>query len=50
MLIAPIWILSFLEKIVPRLAIISAFIVLFVILLSLATVAKTFECLAATAA
>ena len=50
MLIAPLWILAFLEELVPRLAVISAFIVLFVVLLSFATVAKPFESLAAAAA
>ena len=50
MLIAPLWILAFLEGLVQRLAIISAFIVLFVVLLSATTVAKPFESLAAAAA
>ena len=50
MLIAPLWILAFLEGLVPRLGVISAFIVLFVALVSVTTVAKPFESLAAAAA
>ena len=50
MLIAPLWILFFLEGLVQRLAVISAFIVLFVTLVSVTTVAKPFESLAAAAA
>ena len=50
MLIAPLWILAFLEGLVPRLGVISAFIVLFAALLSITTVAKPFESLAAAAA
>ena len=50
MLIAPLWILAFLEGLTPRLGVISAFIVLFVTLLSVTTVAKPFESLAAAAA
>ena len=50
MLIAPLWILAFLEGLVQRLGVISAFIVLFVALLSVTTVAKPFESLAAAAA
>ena len=50
MLIAPLWILAFLEGLVPRLGVISAFIVLFTALLSVTTVAKPFESLAAAAA
>lgn len=50
MLIAPLWILAFLGGLVQRLGIISAFIVLFVALISLTTVAKPFESLAAAAA
>ena len=50
MLIAPLWILAFLEGLVQRLGVISAFIVLFTALLSVTTVAKPFESLAAAAA
>ncbi len=50
MLIAPLWVLAFLGGIVQRLSVISAFIVLFVALVSVATVAKPFESLAAAAA
>lgn len=50
MLIAPLWILAFLEPLVQRLGVISAFIVLFVTLVSVTTVAKPFESLAAAAA
>lgn len=50
MLIAPLWILAFLEGLVQRLGVISAFIVLFVALVSITTVAKPFESLAAAAA
>ena len=50
MLIAPLWILAFLGGLVQRLGVISAFIVLFVALISVTTVAKPFESLAAAAA
>lgn len=50
MLIAPLWILAFLEGLAQRLGVISAFVVLFVALLSFTTVAKPFETLAAAAA
>ena len=50
MLIAPLWILTYLGGLARRLAVISAFIVLFVVLVSWATVAKPFESLAAAAA
>ncbi len=50
MLITPLWILAFVGDLVTRLAIICAFIVLFVVLLSITTVAKPFESLAAAAA
>ena len=50
MLIAPLWILAFVGGLVPRLGVISAFIVLFVALVSVTTVAKPFESLAAAAA
>ena len=50
MLIAPLWILAFLEGLTRRLGVISAFIVLFTTLLSVTTVAKPFESLAAAAA
>ena len=50
MLVAPLWILAFLQGLSQRLGVISAFIILFVALLSSTTVAKTFESLAAAAA
>ena len=50
MLIAPLWILTYLGGLARRLAIISAFIVLFVVLISWTTIAKPFESLAAAAA
>ena len=50
MLIAPLWILAFVGGSVQRLGVISAFIVLFVALISVTTVAKPFESLAAAAA
>ncbi|KAF6217660.1 hypothetical protein HO133_006762 [Letharia lupina] len=50
MLIAPLWILAFLGGLVQRLGVISAFIVLFVALVSVTTVTKPFESLAAAAA
>lgn len=50
MLIAPLWILAFLGGLIQRLGVISAFIVLFVALVSVTTVAKPFESLAAAAA
>ena len=50
MLIVPLWILAFLGCLVQQLGIISAFIVLFVALVSITTVAKPFESLAAAAA
>ncbi|KAK0514330.1 hypothetical protein JMJ35_002947 [Cladonia borealis] len=50
MLIAPLWILTYLGGLARRLAISSTFIVLFVVLISWTTVAKPFESLAAAAA
>ena len=50
MLIAPLWILTYLGGLARRLAVISAFIVLFAVLISWTTVAKPFESLAAAAA
>jgi hypothetical protein len=50
MLIAPIWILQALEQPSLKLGTITAFIVLFLGMISYATVAKPFETLAATAA
>ena len=50
MLIAPLWILTYLGGLARRLAVISAFIVLFVVLISWTTIAKPFESLAAAAA
>jgi hypothetical protein len=50
MLIAPVWILQALTAPIPKLGTITAFIVLFLGMISYATVAKPFETLAATAA
>ena len=50
MLIAPLWILTYLGGLARRLAVISAFIVLFAVLISWSTFAKPFESLAAAAA
>jgi uncharacterized membrane protein len=50
MLVAPLWILAFVKQTVPRLAVITAFVVVFLCLVSGTTVAKTFESLAAAAA
>ena len=50
MLIAPLWILTYLGGLARRLAVISAFIVSFAVLLSWTTIAKPFESLAAAAA
>ena len=50
MLIAPLWTLAFVDSTVAKLAIITAFIFSFVILLSITTVAKPLESLAAVAA
>jgi hypothetical protein len=50
MLIAPMWILQALATPIPKLGTITAFIVLFLGMVSYATVAKPFETLAATAA
>ena len=50
MLIAPLWILAYLGGLAQRLGVISAFVALFVTLISLTTVAKPFESLAAAAA
>ncbi len=50
MLIAPLWVLAFVNDLVQKLGTISAFIVLFVALVSLTTTAKPFESLAAAAA
>ena len=50
MLIAPLWVLAFVGDMVARIGIMCAFIVVFVLLISLTTVAKPFETLAATAA
>jgi len=50
MLIAPIWILAYTDPVAAKLAIITAFILLFLALVSFGTSAKTFESLAATAA
>lgn len=50
MLITPLWILAFVGEFVTRLAIICAFIILVAVRLSITTVAKPFESLAAAAA
>lgn len=50
MLIAPIWILAYTHPVAAKLAIITAFILLFLALVSFGTNAKPFESLAATAA
>jgi hypothetical protein len=50
MLIAPLWVLAYAATRPLRLGIITAFVTFFVTLLSCTTAAKTFECLAATAA
>lgn len=50
MLIAPLWVLAFVNDLVRKLGVISAFIVLFFGLISFTTTAKPFESLAAAAA
>ena len=50
MLIAPLWILAYLGGLSQRLGVTSAFIMLFVTLILLTTVAKPFESFAAAAA
>lgn len=50
MLITPLWILAFVTDTVSRLSIITAFLIVFWVLLALTTVAKTFESLGAAAA
>ena len=50
MLIAPLWILAFVGDLAKRLGVICAFILLFVALVSVTTIAKPFETLAAAAA
>lgn len=50
MLIAPLWVLAFVNDLVQKLGVITAFIVLFVALISFTTTAKPFESLAAAAA
>lgn len=50
MLLVPMWILQALERSHDKLAVITAFVVVFLGLVSYATVAKPFETLAATAA
>jgi tryptophan-rich sensory protein len=50
MLIAPIWILVFTRPVALKLAVITIFILLFLVLVALATYAKSYESLAATAA
>jgi hypothetical protein len=50
MLVAPLWILEYVDGAAIKLAIITSFIVIFLALISFATVAKPSETLAATAA
>lgn len=50
MLIAPLWILAGVQKMSSRLGVITAFIVSFVVLLSLTAVVRPFESLAGAAA
>lgn len=50
MLIGPIWILEFVAGSLQRLGVITAFILLFLVLVSFATTARAFESLAAAAA
>jgi hypothetical protein len=50
MLVAPLWVLNFVDGIVTKLGVITAFIVTFFALAALATTAKVFETLAAAAA
>ena len=50
MLVAPLWILTYVYLSAARLAIITAFIVVFLGLIQSVTIAKPFETLAATAA
>jgi hypothetical protein len=50
MLVAPLWILAFVQEQTRRLGIITAFVMVFLGLISFTTNAKTFESLAATAA
>jgi hypothetical protein len=50
MIVSPLWVLEFVHGSIKRLGIITLFIVLFVMLLSVTTVAKPFESLAAAAA
>jgi hypothetical protein len=50
MLIAPLWILAFVRYTVGRLAVITTFVVVFLCLISVTTVARPFESLAAAAA
>jgi hypothetical protein len=49
MLISPLWILEFVSRPLPRLGIITSFVLLFYIFLSLMTTARPSECLAAAA-
>lgn len=50
MLIGPLWILEYVKEPTVRLGVITGFISLFFILLTVATIAKIFEAMAATAA
>lgn len=50
MLVTPLWILAFVQEQTRRLGVITAFVMVFLGLLSFTTNAKTFESLAATAA
>lgn len=50
MIIGPLWVLNYVQPSVYRLAIISSFIVVFFVLVGVATTARIFEVLAAAAA
>jgi len=50
MIIAPLWILAFIRSISGRLGVITAFVVVFLCLISVTTTARPFESLAAAAA
>lgn len=50
MLLTPIWILQAMDRLVMKLAVITVFVLVFLLTLSLAMVSKPFEALGATAA
>jgi hypothetical protein len=50
MLIGPLWILQFVDSPLQRLSIITTFVILFLIILSLAAIARLFESLAGAGA